>query len=145
LCIAFTEELSGDVPLCQCVVETTYLLQDIGEQIEHKVRMFRLDSRPHATLGLQSGADVKSCAALLIYGANSVSTCACENHRSAKVQDRQKEEEESFHLKSFCTCVMRLSQPRLIIPLLKLSYNYAVTAISEWCSANHMKKICSFG
>lgn len=37
LCIAFTEELSCDILLCQCVVETKYQLQDIGEQIEHKV------------------------------------------------------------------------------------------------------------
>lgn len=55
-----------DILVCQCGVETKYQQQDNAEQIEHKVNMFHMDS--HATSGLQSGADVKSSAALLIYG-----------------------------------------------------------------------------
>lgn len=88
--ITFMEEISCDIPLCQCGAETKYQQQDIGEQIRHKVNAFHLDSRPHAMLGLQSGADVKSSAALLIYEANPVFTCAYENYGSAKVQDRRK-------------------------------------------------------
>lgn len=72
--ITFTVEFSCNIPLCQCGAETKYQQQDIGEQIRHKVNAFHLDSRPHAMLGLQSDADVKSSTALLIYEANPVST-----------------------------------------------------------------------
>lgn len=63
-----------DILVCQCGVETKYQQQDSAEQNEHKVNTFHLDS--HATSGLQSGADVKSSAALLIYEVNPISTCA---------------------------------------------------------------------
>lgn len=83
------------IPLCQCGAETKYQQQDTGEQIRHKVNAFHLDSWLHAMLGLQSSADVKSSAALLIYEANPVSTCAYENYGSAKVQDRKKKKKKS--------------------------------------------------
>lgn len=130
LCIAFTEELSCDIPLCQCVVETKHQLQDIGEQIEHKVSAFHLDSRPHATLGLQSGADVKSSAALLIYGANSVSTCACENYQSARQTKRGGGiiALENFE-KSATVHLFHYWNGPIIMGLLRFS---------EWCLANHV-------
>lgn len=136
LCIAFTEELSCDIPLCQCVVETKHQLQDIGEQIEHKVSAFHLDSRPHATLGFQSGADVKSSAALLIYWANSVSTCACENYQSARQTKRGGGiiALENFlylchEFKSATVHLFHYWNGPIIMGLLRFS---------EWCLANHV-------
>lgn len=128
--ITFTVEFSCNIPLCQCGAETKYQQQDIGEQIRHKVNAFHLDSRPHAMLGLQSDADVKSSTALLIYEANPVSTkCKWELRQGQSARLKKKKEEESFHLKFLYLC---LSQPRFIYSTTR-NGPIIMGLLSEWC------------
>lgn len=101
-----------------------YWQQDSGEQIEHKVNTFHLDS--NATPGLQSSADVKSSAALLSYKANPISMCKYENYGSDEVQGWHKEKGIIPFVK-FGTCVPKSAI--IHMPLLKPSRNYGVTSL----------------